>query len=54
MAEIEISIMSRQALLKPLSDLESFKQQIRAWIIKYNAECVNINCQFKTQDATLV
>lgn len=30
MAEIEIDIMSRQALGKPLPDVESFKQQVRA------------------------
>lgn len=30
MAEIEIGVMSRQALSKPFPDLESFKQQIRA------------------------
>ncbi len=33
MAEIEIGIMSRQALGKPLPDLESFKQQVRTWTI---------------------
>lgn len=53
MAEIEISIMSRQALGKPCADLESFRQQVRAWTIKRNAECVKINWQFKTQDARI-
>ena len=51
MAEIEIGIMSRQALGKPLPDLESFKQQVRTWTIRHNAECAKINWQFKTQDA---
>ena len=31
----------------------SFKQQVRAWTIKCNAECVKINWQFKTQDARI-
>ena len=53
MAEIEIGIMSCQALGKPLPDLESFSQQIHAWTIKRNAECVKINWQFKTQDARI-
>ena len=53
MAEIEIGIMSRQALGKPLPDLESFKQQVRAWTIRRNAECAKINWQFKTQDARI-
>ena len=53
MAEIEISIMSRQALGKPCPDFESFKQQIRTWTIKRNAECVKINWKFKTQNARI-
>lgn len=53
MAEIEISIMSRQALGKSLPDLESFKQQVRAWTVKRNTECVKINWQFNTQDARI-
>ena len=51
MAEIEISVMSRQALAKPLPDLESFKKQVRAWTTQRNLECKNINWQFTTQDA---
>ena len=51
MAEIEIGIMSRQALGKPCADLESFRQQVRAWTIKRNAECVKIN--FMPQDARI-
>lgn len=53
MAEIEISIMSRQAMGKSLPDLESFKQQVRAWTVKRNTECVKINWQFNTQDARI-
>lgn len=51
MAEIEIGIMSRQALSKPLPDMESFKRQVRIWTIKRNAEHTKVNWQFKTQDA---
>ena len=43
----------RQALGKPLPDLESFKQQVRTWTIRRNAECAKINWQFKTQDARI-
>ena len=53
MAEIEIGIMSRQALGKPLPDLESFKQQVHAWTVSRNKEHVKINWQFKTQDARI-
>lgn len=39
MAEIEMGVMIRQALAKPLPDMESFKKQVRIWTIKRNAEC---------------
>ena len=48
MAEIEIGVMSRQALSKPLPDLESFRQQIRAWTVNRNKEHAKINWQFKS------
>ena len=53
MAEIEIGIMSRQALSKPLPDLDSFKQQIRAWTSKRNSQSVKVNWQFTTHDARI-
>jgi len=53
MAEIEIGVMSRQALNKPLPDLESFRQQIRAWTVNRNKEHAKINWQFKTQDVRI-
>ncbi len=53
MAEIEIGIMSRQAFAKPLPDLESFKEQVRIWTVKRNAENRKINWQFTTADARI-
>lgn len=53
MEEIEIGVMSRQALAKPFADLENFKRQIRTWTAKRNAECKKINWQFITQDAQI-
>ncbi|MHC6204314.1 IS630 family transposase [Breznakiellaceae bacterium SP9] len=53
MAEIEISVMSRQAPAKPLPDLESFKKQVRAWTTQRNRESKKINWQFTTQDARI-
>lgn len=53
MAESEIGTMSRQALAKPFPDLESFKEQIRIWTIKRNAECRKIAWQFTTSDARI-
>lgn len=51
MAEIEIGVMSRQALARPLPDLDSFKQQVRSWTIRRNMDAVKINWQFTTKDA---
>jgi len=51
MAEIEIGVMCRQALPKPLPDMESFKQQVKAWTFKRNIECTKIKWQFTTKDA---
>lgn len=51
MAEIEIGILSRQALKKALPDMESFKRQVRVWTVKRNATCKKVNWQFTTQDA---
>jgi hypothetical protein len=52
-AEIEIGVMSRQALAKPMSDLESFKAQVKAWTIKRNLEGGKVNWQFRTKDARI-
>jgi hypothetical protein len=53
MAEIEISVMSRQALAKPLADLDSFRSAVSAWTASRNAEHRKINWQFTTSDARI-
>jgi hypothetical protein len=52
-AEIEIGVMSRQALAKPLPDMESFVKQVETWTINRNIECSKINWQFTTKDARI-
>ena len=51
MAEIEIGVMCRQALAKPLPDMECFKQQVKAWTFLRNIECSKISWQFTSSDA---
>ena len=46
MAEIEIGLMCRQALAKPLPNFVSFHRQVRAWTICRNSLCAKINWQF--------
>ena len=53
MAEIEIGILCRQALAKPLPDFVSFYQQVRAWTIRRNSLCAKVNWQFTTRDARI-
>ena len=53
MAEIELSILCRQALGKPQPDFDSFQQQVHAWTIRRNSCCVKVNWQFTAQDARI-
>ena len=53
MAEIEIGVMCRQALAKPLPDMDSFKAQVKSWTIKRNSECSKVNRQFTTPGARI-
>jgi len=53
MAEIEISVLCRQALSKPIANIESFKNKVRDWTIKHNTESAKINWQFTTKDARI-
>ena len=53
MAEIELSILCRQALAKPLPDFDSFQQQVQAWTIHRNSLSAKINWQFTTKDARI-
>jgi hypothetical protein len=53
MAEIEIGVMCRKALSKPLSDIESFKKQVKSWTFQRNKKCSKVNWQFTTSDARI-
>ena len=53
MAEIEISIMSRQALAKPLPDFDSFCRQVRSWTLRRNSIGGKVNWQFRSSDARI-
>ena len=53
MAEIEISVMSRQALSKPIADFDTFKKQIQTWTCNRNLESHKVNWQFMTENARI-
>jgi hypothetical protein len=51
MAEIELSILSRQCLDRRIGDLETLKTEVRAWQDDRNYEETWINWRFTTADA---
>ena len=53
MAEIEISILSRQALSKPQPDFDSFQHQVRAWTFHRNSIGGGVHWQFRSSDARI-
>lgn len=53
MAEIEISVMCRQALSKPFPDIDSFREAVSAWTKRRNLERRTIDWQFTTADARI-
>ena len=53
MAEIELSVLSRQALAKPKPNAESFACAVRSWTFARNFECRKIHWQFTTSDARI-
>ncbi len=53
MAEIELSVLGRQALSGHLANLESVQERIAAWQTKRNAQKVTIHWRFTTQDSRI-
>ena len=53
MAEIELSVLSRQCLDRRIPDFESLEQQVTAWQSQRNEEETWIDWRFTTQDARI-
>jgi hypothetical protein len=51
MAEIELSVLSRQCLDRRIPDKESLQREIAAWEEQRNRESSKIDWQFTTADA---
>ncbi len=51
MAEIELSVLSRQCLDRRIPDKESLQREIATWEEQRNRESSNIDWQFTTADA---
>lgn len=51
MAEIELSVLSRQALAERPGNLAALRAQLSAWQARRNASCARVCWQFTTADA---
>ena len=53
MAEIELNILTRQYLNRRTSNIETVKDEVKAWTEHRNNSNTTINWQFKTSDARI-
>ncbi|MFH2102875.1 MAG: IS630 family transposase, partial [Chloroflexota bacterium] len=53
MAEIELSVLSRQCLARRISNKETLSAEVSAWENSRNNVKVQIDWQFKTDDARI-
>ena len=53
MAEIEFGVLQRQCLDRRISDQQTLRKEISAWLQRRNAEAVNVNWRFTTDDARI-
>lgn len=52
-AEIELSILSRQCLSRRIGDLQTLEREIQAWNIVRNRDASKVHWQFTTADARI-
>ena len=53
MAEIELSVLSRQCLSRRIVDQQTFKHEIQTWQNRRNEQCATVKWQFTTDDARI-
>ena len=53
MAEIELSVLSRECLCRRIPDQETLKHEIQAWQNRRNAKRATVKWQFTTDDARI-
>ena len=51
MAEIELSVLSRQCTSRRIPDLNTLDHEVQAWVLKRNNQVVKVNWRFTTADA---
>jgi len=53
MAEIEMSVLSRQCLAERMGDMQHLEKEVMAWEHKRNAKEAKVNWRFTTEDARI-
>ena len=53
MAEIELGILGRQCLARPINNMDDLRREVVAWKKARNAEGTKVNWQFTTADARI-
>jgi hypothetical protein len=53
MAEIELSVLSRQCLKRRIADQEMLKKEVAAWERSRNRESAKVDWRFTTADARI-
>ena len=53
MAELEISVMSRQCLKRRIASLDTMAGEVQAWVAQRNREKKTVHWQFTTDDARI-
>ena len=53
MAEIELSVLSRQCLNRRIPNLTKLKEEVACWCEEYNRKETWINWRFTTEDARI-
>ena len=51
MAEIELSVLSRQCLNRRIADADSLQREVTAWMVARNASATTVDWRFTTDDA---
>ena len=53
MAEIELSVLSRQCIRRRIPDEQTLRHQVRAWVTDRNSKFVKVDWRFSTADARI-
>ena len=53
MAEIELSVLSRQCINRRIPDQQTLDREVQAWVVERNSKVVKVDWRFSTADARI-